>query len=144
MLNTVVTALLCLGIFVVIMAFVGFRLRSIFEPYFRSGAIMRLNKAELEDPDVQELIAVGQQVYAKKLARDLEDQHLGIDVEDTIELGEKKKAPRPDLDDASGIRDLLEEGRDDEAVDIYQKFAGVDEYTARAMVEKIKREMGGQ
>jgi len=56
---------------------------------------------------------------------------------------EKKKAPRPELDDAPGIRDLLEEGRDDEAVEVYRKFAGVDGYTARAAVEQIKREMKG-
>jgi hypothetical protein len=54
----------------------------------------------------------------------------------------EKSGLHPDLEDAPGIRDLLEEGRDDEAVDIYQKFAGVDEYTARAMVERIKRDLG--
>lgn len=59
-------------------------------------------------------------------------------------IGAKKKARNPDLEDAPGIRDLLEEGRDDEAVDIYQKFAGVDEYTARAMVERIKHDMDGE
>lgn len=51
---------------------------------------------------------------------------------------EKPKTVTPKLD-ASGVRDLLEEGRDDEAVDLYRRFAGVDEYTARAAVERIKR-----
>lgn len=55
-----------------------------------------------------------------------------------------KSGLHPDLEAAPGIRDLLEEGRDDEAVDTYQKFAGVDEYTARVMVERIKREMDNQ
>jgi hypothetical protein len=50
-----------------------------------------------------------------------------------------KSLPSNTID--AGIRDLLEEGREDEAVEVYQKFAGVDEYTARDMVEKIKREM---
>ena len=53
-----------------------------------------------------------------------------------------KKLPSNTID--AGIRDLLEEGCEDEAVDVYQKFAGVDEYTARDMVEKIKRKMGGE
>jgi ribosomal protein L7/L12 len=51
----------------------------------------------------------------------------------------KKKAPRPELDDAPGVRDLLDVGRDDEAIDLYRRFAGVDEYTARAAIERIKR-----
>lgn len=66
------------------------------------------------------------------------------DEDDAFSAHEKKKSSHPDLDDAPGIRDLLEDGRDDEAIDIYQKFAGVDEYTARAMVERIKRDMDGE
>jgi hypothetical protein len=41
----------------------------------------------------------------------------------------------------AGIRDLVEEGRLDEAVEVYRKFAGVDEYTARDAVEQIRRDM---
>jgi len=51
---------------------------------------------------------------------------------------EKPKTFTPKLD-ATGVRHLLEEGREDEAVDLYRKFAGVDEYTARDAVEQIKK-----
>lgn len=65
-------------------------------------------------------------------------------VPEQLPVEHKKKARHIDLETAPGIRDLLEEGRDDEAVEIYQKFTGVDEYTARDMVEKIKREVDGK
>lgn len=52
---------------------------------------------------------------------------------------EKPKSVAPRLD-APGLRDLLDEGRDDEAIEVYRKFAGVDEFTARAAVERLKRE----
>ena len=57
------------------------------------------------------------------------------------ERRKKKKVLHGELYTAPGVQNLLEEGREDEAVEIYQKFAGVDEYTARDMVDKIKREM---
>jgi hypothetical protein len=139
--NALITLLLCLGIFIIVVSLVAIRMRGIFKGYLFSGAVMKLDKADFDDPDVQELIEVGQEVYSKKLARNLEDRRLGLTEADIEAIREKKKAPRPDLDDASGIRDLLEEGREEEAVEVYQKFAGVDEYTARDMVEQIKREM---
>jgi hypothetical protein len=55
-------------------------------------------------------------------------------------MDEKKKRPAYDTDNA-GVRDLLEEGREEEAVEVYQKFAGVDEYTARDAVARLKDEM---
>jgi hypothetical protein len=54
----------------------------------------------------------------------------------------KKKVVRLEFVQAPGIHDLLEEGREDEAIEVYQKFAGVDEYTARDAVGKIKGELG--
>ncbi len=54
--------------------------------------------------------------------------------------GSKKKKAAYDAQDA-GIRDLIQEGRLDEAVEIYQKFAGVDEYTARDAVDEIARDL---
>ena len=45
-----------------------------------------------------------------------------------------------DAQDA-GIRDLIQAGRLDEAVEIYQKFAGVDAYTARDAVDEIARDI---
>jgi len=132
------------GFFVFLLVYTFIAFKGIFDIAVRGKRVVRLNENDLKDPKIQELIALGQQVYGTKLARTLEDRRLGLTDEDIAELVEKKKAPHPDLEDAPGIRDLLEEGRDDEAIDIYQKFAGVDEYTARAMVERIKREMEGK
>jgi len=56
------------------------------------------------------------------------------------ERGDKKKKASYDAQDA-GIRDLIQDGRLDEAVEIYQKFAGVDEYTARDAVDEIARQI---
>lgn len=98
------------------------------------------------DDFVQEYLMQGDQINAIKRYRNLTNVGLAeakyvIDhiVAHPDEMGEKKKAPRPELDDAPGVRDLLDEGRDDEAIDLYRRFAGVDEYTARAAVERIKR-----
>ena len=140
--NIIILTLICL-----FMAFLLFyaviSVRGILEN-LTGKRIIRLDKQAMKDPEVQELIALGKDLYGKKLAHDLEDRRLGLTDEDIAALKEKKKSPHPDLEDAPGIRDLLEEGREDEAVEVYQKFAGVDEYTARDMVSKIKREMGGQ
>jgi hypothetical protein len=50
----------------------------------------------------------------------------------------KKKQAVLDLPDAR-IRDLVRARRIDEAVEIYQKFAGVDEYTAKDAVDRMRR-----
>jgi len=134
-------SLLCLGFLAFLVFYGGVAIRGIFKSLFGSASIIPLDKESLNDPEVQELIALGQQVYGKKLARRLEDRRLGLTEEDIQAIKAKKQAPLPDLEDAPGIRDLLEEGRDEEAVDVYRKFAGVDEYTARAEVERIKGEM---
>lgn len=60
------------------------------------------------------------------------------------ERRKKKKTLHTELYTAPGVKDLLDEGRDDEAVDIYQKFTGINEYTAQAMVERIKNEMDSE
>ena len=57
------------------------------------------------------------------------------------ERRKKKKVFRLELYNAPGVRDLIEEDSFDEAIAVYQKFAGVDEYTARDAVERIKRGM---
>lgn len=41
----------------------------------------------------------------------------------------------------AGLRDLVEAGQIDEAVDTYRKFAGVDEYTARAAVQELEQQI---
>jgi hypothetical protein len=52
------------------------------------------------------------------------------------------KAPRlPKAELAAGIRDLLEEGQRDEAIEIYRKFTGVDQYTAQDAIDSIARDM---
>lgn len=100
-----------------------------------------------EDWQIRADIGRGNKIEAIKRYRELTGVGLK-EAKDAVEFiannpdiwAEKKKAPRLELD-APGIRDLLEEGRDDEAIEVYQKFAGVDEYSARDAVERIKREM---
>ncbi len=59
--------------------------------------------------------------------------------DDADEVNEKPKHA-PSLELAAGIRDMLDEGRKAEAIEIYQKFTGVDQYTAQAAVNQIERE----
>lgn len=56
-------------------------------------------------------------------------------------LSEDKPKHSPNVDLAAGIRDMLEAGQVDEAVEIYQKFTGVDQYSARDAVDEIQREL---
>ena len=41
----------------------------------------------------------------------------------------------------AGIRDLIAQGKIEEAVNIYRKFAGVDQFTAQEIISKIQQEM---
>jgi ribosomal L7/L12-like protein len=101
----------------------------------------------IADEQLQDAMNRGNKIEAIKRYRELTNAGLK-EAKDAVEYaarhpderGEKKKAPRLELD-APGIRDLLEAGREDEAVEVYQKFAGVDEYSARDAVERIKKEM---
>lgn len=138
--DVVILTLICLFL-AFLLFFTGVAIKAIFDILVRGKPVIRLDKEAMSSPEVQELIALGQRVYGKKLARDLQDRRLGLTEDDIAALLEKKKAPPPDLEDAPGIRDLLDEGRDDEAIETYRKFAGVDEYTARAEVERLKREI---
>jgi hypothetical protein len=152
MIESLTPVLLCLGI-VVVLIVVNYVLVTLQErregkqPYW---TLEEIDGDAAADEQVQLFIASGKKIEAIKRYRELTGVGLK-EAKDTIELliqnpdllGEKKKAPRPDLDDAPGIRDLLYEGRDDEAVEVYQKFAGVDEYTAQAEVERIKKESKG-
>jgi hypothetical protein len=49
-----------------------------------------------------------------------------------------KEAARPT---DAGIRDLILEGQHDEAVEVYQRFTGIDELAARKYVEDLEREI---
>ncbi len=101
----------------------------------------------LEDETVQSAMASGNKIEAIKRYRQLTG--LGLkESKDAIdyamlhpnERGQKKKKAAYDAQDA-GIRDLIVEGQLDEAVEIYQKFAGVDAYTARDAVDEIARDI---
>jgi hypothetical protein len=105
-----------------------------------------IDTTALADPEIQAAVASGHKINAIKIYRELTGVGLK-EAKDAVEyfekhpdiLSEKKKAPELRLSD-SGIRDLIVKGRTEEAVEIYQKFAGVDEYTARDAVEQIKRD----
>jgi hypothetical protein len=80
--------------------------------------------------------------YRKLTGYDLKDSKDAIDYAllHPDERPDKNKKAAYDAQDA-GIRDLIEAGRLDEAVEIYQKFAGVDSYTARDAVDEIARDI---
>ncbi|MGJ3237415.1 MAG: hypothetical protein ACFE0Q_01790 [Anaerolineae bacterium] len=52
-----------------------------------------------------------------------------------------KKAKRAQLPDADGLRELIMAEQIDEAVDLYQRFTGVDIFTAREAVQDMSREI---
>jgi ribosomal protein L7/L12 len=100
------------------------------------------------DSVVQAALDRGNKIEAIKRVRQLTG--LGLkEAKDLVEawqrnpdsFAEKKKRPVNDLS-ADGVRDLIEEGKLDEAVDLYRRFAGVDQYTAQDAVEKLRQEMG--
>lgn len=53
----------------------------------------------------------------------------------------KSKAARQHLPSDAGIRHLIAEGKQDEAIRLYQQFTDVDQFTARHAVAEIVREM---
>jgi hypothetical protein len=58
-----------------------------------------------------------------------------------LDENEAKVRRMPKAELGAGIRDLLEEGQRDEAIEIYRKFTGVDQYTARDAIDALAREM---
>src|SRR5205085_1466425 len=115
-------------------------------PYWMPGQI---DWDAIADQELQDAMNQGNKINAIKRYQELTNAGLkeakdaveyAASHPDEIDLSGKKKAPRLELD-APGIRDLLEEGREDEAIEVYQKFAGVDEYSARDAVARIKQEM---
>lgn len=101
----------------------------------------------LSDPQLQEFLAQGNKIGAIKVYRQLTGMGLK-ESKDAIdyaakhpdEWGEKKKKSAYDSQDA-GVRDLIQDGRIDEAVEVYQRFAGVDEYTSRDAVTELERQI---
>jgi hypothetical protein len=103
----------------------------------------------LADAELQDALAQGNKIVAIKRYRDLTGAGLA-EAKDIIEaymdqtdsVMAKKKAPSRLMESPdAGIRDLIQEGRLDEAAEIYRQFAGVDEYTARAAVETLQQEL---
>ena len=99
-----------------------------------------------QDAGFLDALERGNKIEAIKIYR--EKTGLGLkESKDAVEYyvagGEatKKRRHIPSAESAAGVRDLLDEGRKDEAIDLYAKFAGVDQYTAEDAVEQIEREM---
>lgn len=99
---------------------------------------------------LQDALAKGNKILAIKEYRKLTGHGLK-EAKDAVDYAErhpderfekstKKKKAAADNQDA-GIRDLILEGRINEAVEVYQKFAGVDAYTAKDAVDEIAREL---
>lgn len=99
-----------------------------------------------QDAGFQDALARGNKIEAIKIYRDKTGMGLK-ESKDAVEYyqagGEatKKRRQVPTAEGAAGVRDLLEEGRKDEAIDLYARFAGVDQYTAKDAVEQIEQEM---
>lgn len=54
---------------------------------------------------------------------------------------DEQKGKSRALPDDAGVRDLLAQGRSDEAVRLYQQFTGVDVFTAQEAVSEIQQNM---
>ncbi len=101
----------------------------------------------IDDEALQAALARGSKIDAIKIYREHTGQGLK-DSKDAIEhamlhpeaRGDKKKKATYDSQDA-GIRDLVKDGRIDEAVEVYQKFAGVDLYTAKDAIAEIEHDL---
>jgi hypothetical protein len=155
--NATLIALICVGVALLFIATSYAarrdqrRLENKFLPEVDFAALNNdvIRQFVLQDRETEAINAYQELTGANKQIATYAIHYLGENIlvgvpESQLPDDDKKKARRVDLEDAPGIRDLLEEGREDEAVEVYQKFAGVDAYTARDMVEKIKREMGGE
>ena len=98
---------------------------------------------------VQNALEVGNKIQAIKEYRQLTGVGLkeakdAVDYavlhpDERFEKSTKKKKAAADNQDA-GIRDLIADGRMDEAIEVYQRFAGVDAYTAKDAVDEIAHE----
>jgi ribosomal protein L7/L12 len=107
----------------------------------------QIDGAAFSDERIQDALTKGDKIEAIKIYRELTGMGLK-ESKDAIEylmahpeaVSEKKKRAAYDTMDA-GIRDMIQEGRIDEAIEVYQKFAGVDEYTAMDAVAEIEHEL---
>jgi ribosomal protein L7/L12 len=98
------------------------------------------------DPEIGDYLSRGKKIDAIKRYRELTGAGLK-EAKDALDYlaahpqaaGDKKKAPLLNLQ-GEGVRDLVEAGKIDEAVEVYAKFAGVDIYSAKDAVAEIQRE----
>jgi ribosomal protein L7/L12 len=120
------------------------------EPLFKSKLDSEIDWDAIADPELQSYLQPNTKIQAIKRYRDLTDAGLK-EAKDAIEYvmenpdGMKKGKSSGVVDtDAAGVRDLIAEGRIDEAVKVYAAFMGVDEFTARNAIEKMQREDGAE
>ncbi len=146
--NELLPSLICTGI-VIFFLIVNYVMVTIQERKTGKPEPAEIDYEALAHERIHELLAEGNTIGAIKLY--MEMTNLGLkESKDAVdfarnhpdEIVTKKRSPQQlDLDEAPGIRDLLEDGREDEAIEIYRKFAGVDEYMARDAVARIKGEI---
>lgn len=55
--------------------------------------------------------------------------------------GKQKKGKMGNLPSDAGVRELILASKIDEAIDLYKRFTGVDEFTARQAIEDMEREV---
>jgi ribosomal protein L7/L12 len=99
-----------------------------------------------QDAELQAALAQGNKILAIRIYREqtgagLKESKDAVEAILAGDLPAKKRRMQPALEGAAGVRDLLSEGRKTEAVELYARFAGVDQYTAQDAVEQIEREM---
>lgn len=136
-----------IGFIIVFLVAVSFMGRSNQENSTTPRQPVEIDWDALDDPELQAALAQDNKIVAIKRYRTLTGQGLK-ESKDAIdyaklhpdERGTKKKKAAYDAQDA-GIRDLIQDGRLDEAIEIYQKFAGVDAYTARDAVNEIAHDL---
>lgn len=133
---------LIFGLFVLVWYMAVYRVKdsgSYFDP-------RRIDWDVINAPDIQEALSRGKKIEAIKHYRT--HTNVGLkEAKDAIEYAfdhpeeaeRKKRSPVNDLSDG-GVRDLIEEGRIEEAVEVYRTFTGMDEFSARAAVERIRGE----
>lgn len=108
---------------------------------------LEVDWSALNDDRIQAALDKGKKIEAIKVYRELTG--LGLkEAKDAIEylmanpdaaLDKKKRAAYDTMD--AGIRDMIQDGRIDEAIEVYQKFAGVDEYTAMDAIAEIEHDL---
>lgn len=106
-------------------------------------------EAVLSDTALREYVLAKRERAARRRYRLLtgvslrEARHRVHELIETPELLDAARKKRPDVAaiPGEGVRNLLAEGRIDEAVRVYESFMGVDKFTAEHAVLEMQREM---